>query len=53
MIDLVHLMGKLVDQKGNILIPGIKEMVAELTDEEAKLYESIEFDIVSCFLNSP
>ena len=44
MIDLAHLFSKLVDQKGNILIPGVNELVAPLTEEEDKLYDSIDFD---------
>lgn len=44
MIDLVHLLGKLVDDKGKILIPGVNELVAPLTDEEDQLYEDIDFD---------
>lgn len=34
MTDLVLLMGKLVDIKGNILIPGVNEMVAPPDEEE-------------------
>ena len=34
MTDLVMLMSKLVDINGNILIPGVDEMVAKPTDEE-------------------
>lgn len=34
MTDLVLLMGKLVDTKGNILIPGVDEMVAPPSEEE-------------------
>lgn len=44
MIDLCHLFSKLVDQKGNILIPGVNELVAPLTEEEDKLYDNIDFD---------
>jgi len=44
MIDLSHLFAKLVDQKGNILIPGVNELVAPLTEDEDKLYDSIDFD---------
>lgn len=44
MIDLVHLFSKLVDQKGNILIPGVKELVKPLTEDEDKLYDPITFD---------
>ena len=44
MIDLVHLLGKLVDSKGRILIPGINELVAPLTSDEDALYNNIDFD---------
>jgi len=44
MIDLVHLLGKLVDDKGRILIPGVNELVAPLTSEEEALYKDIDFD---------
>ncbi|XP_065646243.1 cytosolic non-specific dipeptidase isoform X2 [Hydra vulgaris] len=46
MIDLCHLFSKLVDNKGNILIPGINDLVRPLTDEEDKLYDDIDFDLV-------
>ncbi|MBN3296187.1 CNDP2 dipeptidase, partial [Amia calva] len=45
MSDLIALMDSLVDKKGKILIPGIYEAVAPLTDEENKLYEKIDFDM--------
>lgn len=45
MTDLVRVMSQLVDSQGKILIPGIKEMVAPLTDEENKLYDAIDFSI--------
>ncbi|XP_049637724.1 cytosolic non-specific dipeptidase [Suncus etruscus] len=45
MTDLIALMGCLVDNKGKILIPGINEAVAPVTDEELKLYEQIDFDL--------
>lgn len=45
MTDLIYLMGKLVDRKGKILIPGIEKSVAPVTDEERKLYDKIDFDI--------
>ena len=44
MIKLVHLLGKLVDDKGNILIPGVNKLVAPLTLEEDALYDNIDFD---------
>lgn len=37
--------GSLVDKKGKIMIPGIYDSVAPLTDEEQNLYEKIEFDL--------
>uniref|UniRef100_A0A8C8RCV4 Carnosine dipeptidase 1 n=2 Tax=Pelusios castaneus TaxID=367368 RepID=A0A8C8RCV4_9SAUR len=45
MTDLIALLGSLVDTSGRILIPGIYDDVASLTEEEKKLYESIEFDL--------
>uniref|UniRef100_A0A8C1SJV1 Cytosolic non-specific dipeptidase n=1 Tax=Cyprinus carpio TaxID=7962 RepID=A0A8C1SJV1_CYPCA len=45
MTDLIALMGSLVDNKGKIVVPGMYDHVAELTDEEKKLYEKIEFDM--------
>lgn len=45
MTDLVKVLSQLVDGQGNILIPGIQEMVAPLTDEEDKLYDDIEFSV--------
>ena len=46
MTDLFNLMSKLTDAKGNILIPGISDLVAPLTEEEKKLYDNIDFDPV-------
>ena len=46
MNDLVWLMAQLTDVKGNILINGINELVAPLTDDEKMLYNSIDFDMV-------
>lgn len=37
--------GSLVDKKGKILVPGIYNDVAPLTEEEKKLYEKIDFDL--------
>lgn len=34
-----------MDKKGKILVPGMYDSVAQLTDEEEKLYEKIEFDL--------
>ena len=43
MTDLIAVMGRLVDGNGKILIPGINEMVAPLTDEEKELYGPIAY----------
>lgn len=45
MTDLIALMGSLVDSKGKILVPGIYDSVAAVTNEEAALYEPIDFDM--------
>ncbi|XP_075441593.1 beta-Ala-His dipeptidase-like isoform X2 [Ascaphus truei] len=45
MNDLVSLLASLVDSSGRILIPGIYDDVAPLTEEETKLYDNIEFDL--------
>lgn len=37
--------GSLVDKNGKILIPGVNEAVAPVTDEELALYEKIDFDL--------
>ncbi|XP_048849677.1 cytosolic non-specific dipeptidase [Brienomyrus brachyistius] len=45
MSDLIALMGCLLDKKGKILVPGMYDSVAQLTEEETKLYEKIDFDL--------
>lgn len=45
MTDLFTIFSKLVTPQGEILIPGIKEMIAPLTDEERQRYASIDFSI--------
>lgn len=45
MIPLSSFIDSLVDPTGHIQIPGIYDSVAALTEEERKLYESIEYDI--------
>ena len=47
MNDLMKLMNQLVDTSGKILVPGLQDLVAPVTDEEAKLYDDIDFDPVS------
>uniref|UniRef100_A0A8D0DHT2 Carnosine dipeptidase 1 n=1 Tax=Salvator merianae TaxID=96440 RepID=A0A8D0DHT2_SALMN len=45
MSDLIALLDSLVNASGHILIPGIYDDVAPLTEEEKKLYDTIEFDL--------
>ncbi|KAF3479985.1 glutamate carboxypeptidase [Arthroderma uncinatum] len=45
MTDLVTLLAKLVDCQGNILIPGIKELIAPVTDDEQGLYDAITYSM--------
>lgn len=45
MNDLVWLMSQLISVDGRILVPGIYEKVRGLTEEEAKTYESIDYDV--------
>ncbi|BFZ57476.1 hypothetical protein PYCC9005_004528 [Savitreella phatthalungensis] len=45
MTDLIQLFATLVDPKGKILIPGIYDKVAPMTDEERKIYDGIDFSI--------
>lgn len=43
MTDLVILLSKLVDSQGRILIPGINELVDDVSKEEVEEYATIEF----------
>lgn len=43
MTDLVQVLSKLVDVNGKILIPGVLDMVAPVTEKEDALYDDIEF----------
>ena len=47
MSDLIALLNELVDSKGQILIPGVYDSVAPMTEEEQALYETIDFDQVN------
>ncbi|KAK3103881.1 hypothetical protein FSP39_022629, partial [Pinctada imbricata] len=44
MSDLIAILDSLVDVSGKILIPGVNDTVADLTEEEKKLYKDIDFD---------
>ena len=50
MTDMMAVLNSLVDVNGKILIPGIEDSVAKLTEEEKKLYEPIDFSPVSKLL---
>ncbi|KAL5520720.1 hypothetical protein ACEPAF_2722 [Sanghuangporus sanghuang] len=45
MTDLIQLFSKLVTPTGKILIPGVSELVAPLTDEERERYEKIDYGV--------
>lgn len=45
MTDLTHLMASLVNHQGRIMVDGIYNTVAKLTDEEEKLYDPIDFNM--------
>lgn len=47
MTDLIHVMSNLVGQDGKIKISGIYDSVAPVTEEELKIYKTIDFDVVS------
>uniref|UniRef100_A0A3P8P260 Peptidase M20 dimerisation domain-containing protein n=1 Tax=Astatotilapia calliptera TaxID=8154 RepID=A0A3P8P260_ASTCA len=45
MTDLIGILDTLISPSGKILIPGIREAVAPLSDEEWKMYQDIQFDM--------
>ena len=45
MTDLFSIMSKLVDQKGRIMIPGIYDQVAKLTEEEKNRLNAVDFNL--------
>ncbi len=45
MTDLFALMNTLVDKDGKILVDGVNDDVAPLTNDEVKTYKDIEFDV--------
>jgi len=44
MADLMYMMNQLVDKDGKILVEGLMDTVAPLTDEELATYTNIDFD---------
>ncbi|EDO43252.1 predicted protein [Nematostella vectensis] len=45
MTDVIAMLNSLVDVKGNILVPGVNDRVADLTDDEKALYDPIDFNM--------
>ncbi|XP_021163949.2 cytosolic non-specific dipeptidase [Fundulus heteroclitus] len=45
MTDLIGILDTLISPSGKILIPGIREAVAPLSDEEWKMYQDVEFNL--------
>ncbi|EAU39622.1 hypothetical protein ATEG_00976 [Aspergillus terreus NIH2624] len=45
MTDLMIMLSKLVDSKGNILVPGINGLVDDTTSEEIERYKKIDFSM--------
>lgn len=46
MADVIAILGTLVDVNGRILIPGINDTVAPVTEDERSSYDPIDFDLV-------
>lgn len=49
MTDLVRVMAQLVDKDGKILIPGLNELVAPVTEDEKAIYKDIAFTMDNLF----
>ena len=45
MTDVIAILGTLVDVNGRILIPGINDTVAPVTEDERSSYDPIDFDL--------
>ncbi|KAJ7621054.1 hypothetical protein FB45DRAFT_928219 [Roridomyces roridus] len=45
MTDLISLMSRLVDSAGNILVPGVDDMVSVADNEERAIYEKLDYSI--------
>lgn len=50
MTDLFLLLSKLVTPKGEILVPGLSELVAPLTEEEKNRYHVLDYSVSVCAL---
>lgn len=44
-------MAQLTDVNGKILIDGLDKLVAPVTEDERKIYEKMDFNLVGFFLN--
>ena len=49
MVDLVRILGSLVDSTGNIQIPQLMDMVTPLTDAEKALYGTIDYAMTDLY----
>eukprot|EP00812_Abedinium_dasypus_P011724 NODE_526_length_1497_cov_340.768377.p1 GENE.NODE_526_length_1497_cov_340.768377~~NODE_526_length_1497_cov_340.768377.p1 ORF type:complete len:469 (+),score=149.47 NODE_526_length_1497_cov_340.768377:3-1409(+) len=47
MAELTHVLASLATPGGEILVPGIKELVAPVTEEERRLYKNLDFPLDS------
>lgn len=45
MVDLVHLFSKLVRPDGKILVPGLMDSVAPVTEQEHEIYNALDFNM--------
>ncbi|KAF5350594.1 hypothetical protein D9756_008675 [Leucocoprinus leucothites] len=45
MTDLISIMSRLVDNRGNILIPGVEDQVSIADDDEKKIYAGLDYSI--------
>jgi len=45
MADLIYLLNSLTNVEGDILVPDFLKDVPALTEEEKKLYETVDFDV--------
>jgi Cys-Gly metallodipeptidase DUG1 len=43
------IVSKLVTPDGQILVTGVKDLIAPVTEDERKKFEAIHFDIKACF----